>query len=90
MKKEEAKGDQGEDAERLIGLAQSFTEAVRKRDFEAIGQIHLETASLTPREERLYKQLLAMNQFADTSLDPDGLGELAGCTLAVVAANRQD
>jgi PBSX family phage portal protein len=90
MKKEEAKGDQGEDAERLIGLAQSFTEAVRKRDFEAIGQIHLETASLTPREERLYKQLLAMNQFADTSLDPEGLGELAGCTLAVVAANRQD
>ncbi len=73
----------------LMDLAQGVMQALRSKDISEVDRLLTEAHKLSKDDLKTFKQLLAMQQFTDLSQDPEGLGELAGCTAAVLSAARE-
>jgi PBSX family phage portal protein len=73
-------------AEGILALATDLSQALRKRDLPRLHQNLLLAQTLAPDDQAALRQALATWQFIDPSVDPEGLAEIAGCTLAVMGA----
>jgi len=79
------------DVDGVIVLAQDTARQVSlgpDRDPTRWGMLMKSVASLSPRERKVFDSTLAVEMFVDPALDPDGASQLAGCTLAILDANR--
>jgi PBSX family phage portal protein len=71
-------------------LALETMTAMRKRDYPVLAE-NLEIIGLLDEAARgAFDDAVAQLSFVDASLDPDGLKELAGCALAVMAGHHHD
>lgn len=76
-------------SEGILALATDTVVALRHRDLSTLHKNMQLAMDLAEDDQQAYRQALATYQFLDPSIDMDGLGELAGCTLAVMHANAQ-
>lgn len=75
-------------SEGVIALAIDMMEAVRKRDAAGIIRNHELVKSLSASEAEEFRETITTLQFVNPMVDMEGLAEIAGCTVAVIAANR--
>jgi hypothetical protein len=68
-------------------LADRVMVAMRTRKSEDEVHLRAQADQLTEAEQAIFRRALAVRQYLDPSADPEGLGEIAACTAAVMANN---
>jgi PBSX family phage portal protein len=74
-------------ADGILALAADALLALRQRDAAALTRALQRVQALAEGDRRAFRRALSTFQFIDPTLDSEGLAELSGCTLAVMAAN---
>ena len=75
-------------SEGVYALAAEASLALRKRDLPQIERMMRQADTLGYSERLEFDRAMALHAFVDPSVDPEGLGQLAGCAAALIAANR--
>ncbi len=71
----------------IADLAIKTTHALRGRNMDSLTKYLWQRASLPPEERHKFDATMGMYAFVDPSTDPEALGQIAGCTAALIAAN---
>lgn len=69
----------------IFDMAEEAVRATRERDPEAIRVVMAKTMLMPRAQREQFRAALAARMFGDTTVDPVGLGQLAGCTMATLA-----
>jgi len=69
----------------VVDLAKEAMEAFRNRDFASLSKTLQLISRLDERGQHEFRKACATMRFLDVENDPDGLGELLGCTMEVMA-----
>ena len=73
----------------ILALAKDTLTALRERDFASLTKHIALISTLDPRGMDAFRKASASLQFVDPGHDHEGLGELIGCTLAVMQAEHE-
>jgi PBSX family phage portal protein len=65
----------------VLALADEAMVALRKRDLGAISRVLKSTDAMPAHQQQQFKAAMALRSYFDPSVDPEGLSELAGCSL---------
>jgi hypothetical protein len=69
----------------VLALADKAMVGLRQRNYDVVKSVVASIDAMDEPRQKLFKSAMALRQYFDPSADPEGLSDLAGCTLMAMA-----